>query len=44
MTAQIPEKLHLHGETLALCSEPLGDYFAIRRQGAIVAEMVADGG
>lgn len=28
MTAQIPEKLLLDGETLALCSEPLGDYFA----------------
>jgi hypothetical protein len=27
MTAQIPENLLLDGETLALCSEPLGDYF-----------------
>jgi len=43
MTAQIHEKLHLNGETLALCSEPLGDYFAVRREGAIVAEIVADG-
>ena len=28
MTAQIPEKLRLNGEILALCTEPLADYFA----------------
>lgn len=27
MTAQIPEKLLMNGETLTLCSEPLDDYF-----------------
>ena len=28
MTAQIPEKLQMNGETLTLCSEPLEGYFA----------------
>lgn len=28
MTAQIPETLVLDGQKLAMCSEPLGDYFA----------------
>jgi hypothetical protein len=29
MTAQIPEKLLMNGETLTLCSEPLQSYFAL---------------
>lgn len=29
MTAQIPEKLRLEGQTHSLCTEPLGQYFAL---------------
>lgn len=29
MTAQIPEKLHHEGQVLAMCGEPLADYFAL---------------
>ena len=29
MTAQIPEKIMIDGETLSMCTEPLSDYFEL---------------